>query len=161
MDEKAKAMARGRLDDYLRARNMRRTPERFSILDVVSGMEGDFSRSDVQRVLDERSYHVSRSTLYATLDLLLDAGLLRRHRFEAGGSMFEACVAGSVTAPGSSELRLVCTRCGRVRRVKATAEVVALQRRNYRGFAPNYADVCVYGTCTRCRKHAAMADKRK
>lgn len=80
-DTKAKSSARAVFTDYLEERRLRKTPERFFILDRVMEMKDHFLVEDLCAVLDQESYHVSRATVYNTLDRLEDCGLVRRHQF--------------------------------------------------------------------------------
>ena len=72
---------RERLEDFLSEGGHRKTPERFSVLEEIYSSGGHF---DVDALLDrmkKRGAKVSRATLYNTIELLLEAGLVRKHRF--------------------------------------------------------------------------------
>ena len=65
---------------FLGARNLNRSSERNTILRTVFGFDRHFTAEDLQNRLKQQKCHVSRSTLYATLRLLMDAGLVYKHR---------------------------------------------------------------------------------
>jgi Fur family ferric uptake transcriptional regulator len=72
---------RERLEGFLAEGGHRKTPERFAVLEEIYAAGGHF---DVDTLLDrmkQRSAKVSRATLYNTIELFLEAGLVRKHRF--------------------------------------------------------------------------------
>ena len=72
---------RERLEGFLAEGGHRKTPERFAVLEEIYAAGGHF---DVDTLLDrmkQRGAKVSRATLYNTIELFLEAGLVRKHRF--------------------------------------------------------------------------------
>ena len=72
---------RERLEIFLQEGGHRRTSERFAVLEEIYTTGGHF---DVDTLLDrmkQRGTKVSRATLYNTIELFLEAGLVRKHRF--------------------------------------------------------------------------------
>ena len=72
---------RERLEGFLAEGGHRKTPERFAVLEEIYTAGGHF---DVDTLLDrmkQRGAKVSRATLYNTIELFLEAGLVRKHRF--------------------------------------------------------------------------------
>ena len=67
---------------YLEEQGHRKTPERFAILAEVSALYVH---------MKGRNYRVSRATLYNTMELLIDCGLVRRHQFGDKTAQFEKC----------------------------------------------------------------------
>ena len=139
-DEKLLTAARGILERYLKDHGLRRTPERFALLERV------FSTGD-------HFYHVSRSTVYATMQLFFDAGLVRRHQFGNQPAQYERAVPGDTR----SHLHLLCTVCGRVREVRDQALMESVQTRPYVNFRPQSCAVYVYGICRRCQRRKDTA----
>jgi Fur family ferric uptake transcriptional regulator len=64
---------------FLDERKLKRSSERNSILRTAFDFNRHFTAEELQCRLQEQKFHVSRSTLYATLGLLMDAGLLFKH----------------------------------------------------------------------------------
>lgn len=67
--------------EFLESKNYRKTPERFSILQEIYKNQKHFNAEDLYDKMKSKNYRVSRATIYNTLDLLLEANLLRKHQF--------------------------------------------------------------------------------
>jgi len=65
---------------FLDARKMNRSEERNAILRAVFDFDKHFSASTLHKKLEEQKHYVSRSTLYNNLGLLIEAGLVLKHR---------------------------------------------------------------------------------
>ena len=61
------------LDNYLEMNNHRKTPERYTILRAVYGINGHFTLEELSdKLANELNFPVSRATLYNTLNLFLE-----------------------------------------------------------------------------------------
>lgn len=69
------------LRQYLQEKNYRNTPERYTILEEIYKMDHHFNVDDLYFQMQEKKYHVSKATIYNTIEIFLDAGLIRRHQF--------------------------------------------------------------------------------
>jgi Fur family ferric uptake transcriptional regulator len=92
---------------FLAGRALRLTPARRAILDAVLARDGHFPLEELIADLRRRGIRGSKATVYRTLPLLVEAGLLQ-----------PAVIAGdrrSYEAPGAGHHdHLVCGRCGTV-----------------------------------------------
>ena len=132
---------REKFSQYLAERNLRRTPERFALLDKAITLKGHFGADVLYDLMEVSGYHVSRATIYSTLDLLVDCGLLTRHLFGSRKTSFEVALG--------SHYHLVCTACGKIREIEEE-QLTYLERMDLDGFQPTYCSTNVYGVCKEC-----------
>ena len=147
-DDKVLNPARAALSQYLKEKKMRRTPERFAILEKVFSTDAHFYVDVLHEAMELEGYHVSLSTVYATVQLLIDAGLVRRHQFPNQPAQYERVLQG-VT---ENHHLLVCTSCGRVKAVKDPELADRISSLRYPTFRTEFFSLYVYGLCSRCQK---------
>ena len=69
------------LKQYLQDKGFRNTPERYTILEEIYNMDHHFNVDDLYLLMMQKKYHVSKATIYNTIEIFLDAGLIRKHQF--------------------------------------------------------------------------------
>lgn len=138
-----------KFSDYLDAHGMRRTTERYAILRRVMGINGHFTIEELQQMIDSEGFRVSRSTVYNTVELLMDARLLRRHVFEGMQAQYER-----ITLPHT---HLICTTCGKVKEVRDPNFAAFMNARRFNAFNADHYCLYVYGTCSTCARKAKRA----
>ncbi|MCE2741098.1 MAG: transcriptional repressor [Sphingobacteriales bacterium] len=87
--EKLKLEVKTKFVEYLEKHQQRKTPERFAILDEIYSNKEHFDVETLFEHMKNRNYRVSRATVYNTLDLLLDCGLVIKHQFGKNISRYE------------------------------------------------------------------------
>ncbi|TNE80601.1 MAG: transcriptional repressor [Bacteroidetes bacterium] len=88
-DTQIKEQVRKLFTEYLENKKQRKTPERYAILEEIYSQNDHFDVETLYINMKNRNYHVSRATVYNTLDLLLDCGLVTKHQFGQNMALFE------------------------------------------------------------------------
>lgn len=146
IDERQKSMAIAALGAYMTKRRMRKTPERFAIYERILSIPDHFDIEELHATLENDDFHVSRATVYNTVNLLVESGLLVRHKFGERHSQFEHSFSHT------RHHHLVCTKCGKVKEVVDTEIDTMLTRRNFGSFTPAFVELNIYGLCRSCAK---------
>lgn len=155
-DDDACAIACEHFSRFLDSRKMRRTYERYAILKRICRIDSHFSIEELYEMMDSDGFHVSKATVYNTMQLLAEAGIVRRHHmFDQKSAEYERVKFGL-----ENHYHMVCTACGKVIELKDSEIGDILTRRHYKNFAPSYFALYVYGLCSRCQR-SRRAEKKK
>jgi Fe2+ or Zn2+ uptake regulation protein len=134
------------LTTALRERGMRVTPQRVVLHRALQELNRHVTADELLDAVADRLPNVSLPTIYATLDLLEELGMVRRVQ-RAGTTLFDPRV--------DSHHHLVCTRCGSIEDLDSTLDTASLELAAVRGgFAPERIEAVVHGRCAACRDAA-------
>ncbi|MHB8484128.1 MAG: Fur family transcriptional regulator [Candidatus Acidiferrales bacterium] len=125
----------------------RRTRERELICDFVETLRGHFSADDLLFGLHRRGRRVSRATVYRTLDLLVDRGMLQRVPMDQGGFLYEHIHGRKQHA------HLYCLSCGRLADYPMPSlGLIPGRVQRKAGFKAEHMLLRVCGYCRRCHR---------
>lgn len=126
------------------------TKTRRNILRIVSNKKGHFSAEDIHAELRDRGASASLASVYRTLPLLVECGIIRRTSISeetaSGGNVYETI------AHRTHHDHLVCTACGaRVEFVYEAIEVLQEAVARQHGFELTGHNLELVGVCGQCR----------
>jgi Fur family ferric uptake transcriptional regulator len=129
----------------LRGRGLRMTPQRRAIVAEIMRSQGHISPTTLARKVQADMPGVNASTIYRTLSMLEEMGVLAHAHLESGAEYHRAEDAGHV--------HLTCSNCGDEDdlSLEEAGELVRLIERHH-GFEPDLTHFAIGGLCADCRK---------
>jgi len=123
------------------------TLPRVKVLGILeNSRKRHLSAEDVYKALLEKGEEIGLATVYRVLTQFEAAGLVCRHHFEGGQSVFEL-------NRGEHHDHLVCVKCGRV--VEFFEEAIEERQRaiaERHGFTLEDHSLVIYGFCPQCQR---------
>ena len=129
----------------LRAKGYRLTPQRELVLRAVERL-GHATPDEVLTAVRAESQAVNISTVYRTLELLEELGLVRHAHISDRAPTYH-----STSAP--EHVHLVCRDCGAITEVapEVIADTTEALHRRY-GFATDVGHLTIFGICANCSR---------
>ncbi|MEX0927966.1 MAG: transcriptional repressor [Balneolales bacterium] len=130
---------------YLKEKNHRQTPERFTVLEEIYKADGHFDADDMYFRIKKKGTSVSRATVYNTLEILVECNLVQRHNFGKKQSSYERAYAFR------QHDHIICKKCGTVMEFcdPRIHEIKTLMERIH-NFRITGHSLQFHGTCNKC-----------
>jgi len=146
---------RDRLTRYMEEKAMRKTPERYEILRVAGLANGIFTIDGLMQLMKEQGeFQVSRATLFNTMELFCDAGLVIKHSL-ATAAHYE------MRTDGAPKAYVICHQCNTITRVSTSTAKLALQNLHVRYFSIEEKLLYLRGICRKCQAKNRQEARKK
>ncbi len=148
LDSTAKEFSaeQARFEAFLRSRQLKLTGERRAMLAAVLERGSHFDADSLHLDLKQRGENVSRATVYRTLDLLVQCGLVRKDSLGHQQAQYEAVRAGE------HHDHLICLRCSNVieffrQDLESLQDAICADKK----FKPLHHSLQIFGLCRTCQ----------
>jgi Fur family ferric uptake transcriptional regulator len=129
----------------LRERGLRLTPQRQLILEAVHEL-GHATPESVHNAVRERVAGVNITTVYRTLELLEELGLVNHTHLSHGSPTYHPAGEGQ-------HVHLVCRSCGSIEEMDPAVLIPVCDRlREERAFRVDVGHVSLFGICGNCKE---------
>jgi Fur family ferric uptake transcriptional regulator len=139
--------AKAKFDLFLLKNKNRRTPERYAILEEIYVHLHHFDAESLYIRMKQNAYRVSRATIYNTLDILVECGMIKKHHFGANKTFFERAYGFE------DHNHLICTECDKITEfVDTRLSGIVKDQSASANVQANYLSLNIFGICEECRK---------
>lgn len=136
------------LTKYLKSTGKHRsTPERSAILDAVLQIQGHFDADNLYYRLVTSGVKVSKATVYNTLEILQNCGLVSKYRFAENTSRYEKAYGRP------HHHHLICLECGDIIEfISDKLERIQDDVCTEKNFKVQSSTLQIFGTCSKCTR---------
>lgn len=128
---------------------MRTTKQRTAVVEVMQEIDRFQSAKEIHTALQDRNAKVGLTTVYRTLQSLVDIGAVDALHSPTGEVLYRHCESEA------HHHHLVCTKCGRTEEIDGgPIEKWARQVADTYGFQLTGHDAEVFGICCKCRENS-------
>ena len=139
-------IVKNKFKEYLKEKGLRYTRQREDVLRKILETKGHFEIEDIVLDFKKQSLDVSRSTVYRTLNILKELGIVNEVIKYKNKTLYEVALK-------EHHDHLVCEKCGRIIEFHSE-EIEELQNKICKdyNFKPTFHRLEIYGVCEDCRK---------
>jgi Fur family ferric uptake transcriptional regulator len=141
--------------EYLRKNHLRNTTERDAIFAKVCATEDTFTIDMILQQLEDENFHVSRASVYNTVELLINSKIVVRHQFSYSNVQYE------LKQIADENHHIVCTDCGTVRKIKNEKLNKIFEGYKIPKFTKEYYSLNIYGICSKCKYKQLREDIKR
>lgn len=134
------------LTSYLQKRGLKQTHQRKIIIEHFLKINGHVDAETLHTELKKTNHNIGLATIYRTLTLLRQAGLVEQLNHSEGGSTYE------LKYPGDHHDHLVCLNCSKIEEFESSKiEELQKQIAKQRGFSLTFHRLDLFGYCQECK----------
>ena len=129
----------------LRSKGYKATPQRIVVCKIALGSCEHPSVQKIYTDVKKTNPTVSLATVYSTLNILKDSGLIQELNFPKGQTRYDPYL--------EPHINLICLRCGTIQDLDDLASKELVRKATEKvQFTPSAQRIDVYGTCEYCAK---------
>lgn len=141
------------LEEFMNANGLRRTQQRKKLLMAIFAKDEHFTADQLMDRLRNEDLEASRSTVYRTLALLVEANLLKEVYLDAGQVHYDPNFTEN-----PQHAHIVCKSCGKVEEFSAGNLWKKLDKMaKTRGFHDVLHIIKIEGICNECKEEGKSA----
>lgn len=151
-----RSTAKQKFMEFLTARNLRITAQRQAIVETVFSTDKHFTAEQLLKWSRERDSSVSRATVYRTLPLLTESGLVREMDFGKDYKFYDPNYAEH-----PNHNHIICQDCDKIVEFESDKIVEIEDEISHRlGFSVKSQRLQITGTCEELKKLGACKHRR-
>lgn len=154
-EEKKIIEATGRLKHYLAQHHLRHTQEREMMLAGIVSLNKSFTPASLRSSLIVDGVNLSQATIYNSLKLFEQAGLIRKRMNDEIGIVYESVESTP------KHILLSCSRCGKKKEVRNHELSELIGHHRFPSFAAEGFELVITGLCSKCRSGGRKKKKRE
>ena len=137
------------IEDYMRSQGFKLTGPRKRVVQKLLSIKGHVAADDLVEELRRDRTPVSKATVYRTLAIVSQSGLVDGHDFDRGKRVYEPMVGRA------HHDHMYCIACGKViefseEAIERLQDMVVARHR----FTPVYHSHKIFGYCSKCAQRA-------
>jgi Fur family ferric uptake transcriptional regulator len=139
------------IEKFMKSRGLKLTGPRRRVVEKLLSVKGHVGADDLIELLRKDRTPVSKATVYRTLAVVSQSGLIDGHDFDSGRRVYEPMVGRA------HHDHLYCIHCGKViefqeEAIERLQDMVVARHR----FTPVYHSHKIFGYCSACRDKAPV-----
>lgn len=143
-----KSELKSRYDNFILTNRLKSSKRRNLIFNHITQIQGHFTADEIYQALFKIDPEIGIATVYRTIRLLVDCGVLMEHRFGEKKGFFEVIDMNS-----KHHDHLICIACGKI--IEFESDIINDDKQRIakrHQFQIKSHKLEIYGVCSECQK---------
>ncbi len=148
-----------RFQSFLEERKLKKTSQRAVVWEALLASDDHPSVEQIRERLLERGHRVGLSTIYRTLKILLESGMIRQSMLD-GTTLYEPLISQP------NHIHFICNACGKTEEFPSRKlERLIREETDRNGFQQRYSRYAIFGLCRECAdkqtRESGLSERRR